>query len=206
MSEFNPVSIDQFLTNEEVTAILSYAENTDVWIPYPDTIWDKRTITLDRIKPENSDVAEIIEKAALKTQQIIHEKYDLPYTPYADAMSLCRWFDGMAQSPHCDDMSNVEGENKIHGHREFGSIIYLNDDYDGGETYYPGHNFKIDPISGRIAIHLSDCNHRHGVTEIKGKTRYTIASFWTSDKKKATSSVNWKRVNGLEPSTFSLES
>jgi len=192
MSEFKPISIDRFLTDEEVKAILSYAENTNAWISYPGTVWDKRTITLDRIKPENSDVAQIIEKTALKTQQAIHDRYNLSYTPYADAMTLCRWFDGMSQPPHCDDMSNVEGENLIHGHREFGSIIYLNDDYDGGETYYPDHNFKIDPISGRIAIHLSDCNHRHGVTQVKGSTRYTIASFWTSKESKATHTVNWR--------------
>ena len=97
----------------------------------------------------------------------------------------------MNQPPHCDDMSDSKKENKNFNHRYFGCVIYLNDDYIGGETFYPDHNFKIVPKSGTLAIHLGDCNHRHGVTEVKENTRYTIASFWSFDKMRAIQDVEY---------------
>jgi len=59
----------------------------------------------------------------------------------------------------------------------------LNDDFDGGETYYPQHNFSVKPKLGRLAIHPGDSAHEHGVSEIKNNTRYTLAAVWTRNRK-----------------------
>ena len=86
------------------------------------------------------------------------------------------------QPAHADDMTNYEGMEWFH-HRHYGAILYLNDDYKGGHTFYPQHNFEIIPKAGTLALHPGDTNHLHGVTKIKNSKRYTIASFWTREKK-----------------------
>jgi hypothetical protein len=76
-----------------------------------------------------------------------------------------------------------------HKHREYGSIVYLNNNFSGGETFYPQHNISIVPKPGMLAIHPADSNHMHGVSEIKDGIRYTIASFWTFDKERSNECV-----------------
>jgi hypothetical protein len=80
---------------------------------------------------------------------------------------------------HEDHKESLEWFN----HREYGAIIYLNDNYSGGHTYYPNHNFDIAPAVGKLAIHPGDPEHLHGVSKIEDGVRYTLASFWTQDEK-----------------------
>jgi hypothetical protein len=71
---------------------------------------------------------------------------------------------------------------KEFSYREFGSIVYLNDNYSGGHTYYPNYNFDIKPEAGKLAVHPGDPEHLHGVSKIEGTTRYTLAAFWSRNK------------------------
>ena len=59
------------------------------------------------------------------------------------------------------------------------SIIYLNDDYEGGHTFFKdGTSFA--PIAGR-AIFFDGRHYPHGVSSISGNDRYTIA-VWLKKK------------------------
>lgn len=102
-----------------------------------------------------------------------------------DGFMVVKWFPGMSHDPHADNMIESWGndEKNVFRYREFGAVLYLNDNFNGGETYYPQHNFFVKPKTGTLIIHPADNNHIHGVSEIKDKTRYTLASFWTTNKK-----------------------
>lgn len=189
MSEFLTKTFDNFLSKEEISSILDYAKKSDTWRKIPGNFWDNRTINLSVM--EDQSVFKIIEGIIFKVQQIMIKEYQTPSTPYPDTVDLVRWFPGMEQIPHCDDMSDNEKEKSRFQHRYFGSVICLNDNYQGGRTYYPEHNFEVTPKAGTLVVHLGDCNHRHGVTKIEKETRYTLASFWTFDKNKALSYINW---------------
>lgn len=61
-------------------------------------------------------------------------------------------------------------------HTTLASILYLNDDYDGGETYFEdGSYFK--PKEGRI-IFFDGRYYKHGVKEVLKNPRYTIATWY----------------------------
>lgn len=182
-NNFIAKSFDNFLNEEEVNIYLQYCSITNKWANIPNSFWDKRVINFNIIKTENLILRKIILKTINNIQQKMIEEYNLTEVPYPDTLDIVRWFPGMEQTPHCDDMSDSDSKQQFK-HRYFGCIIYLNDDYGGGYTYYPEHNFSIKPKSGKLAIHLGDCNHRHGVTKILNKTRYTIASFWGFNKNK----------------------
>ena len=57
------------------------------------------------------------------------------------------------------------------------SIIYLNDNYEGGHTYFAdGTTFA--PVTGR-AIFFDGQYYRHGVSSISKGPRYTVATWFT---------------------------
>ena len=111
----------------------------------------------------------------------IEELYGID-TVYPDHLSVSRWFPGTSLPPHVDDMtdSKEEGDEWFH-HRDFGIVVYLNEEFTGGETYYPNHEVDVEPKVGRLVIHPGDSNHEHGVRKVEGGTRYTLSSFWTKN-------------------------
>ena len=64
-----------------------------------------------------------------------------------------------------------------------GIIVYLNDDYEGGEIYYPTQNVIYKPKAGSLVIHSSEELARHGVKPVISGTRYSYSSnFYTEIK------------------------
>ena len=114
-----------------------------------------------------------------------------------------RWRVGRQQSPHLDyfieddgfhDYEMLEMNNlprsylKTFGGRfqtkHFSSLIYLNDDYVGGELYFPQYeNYSIKPEKGTLVTFRGDENTLHGVKMVEEGIRYTVSIFWTDQSK-----------------------
>jgi predicted 2-oxoglutarate/Fe(II)-dependent dioxygenase YbiX len=77
---------------------------------------------------------------------------------------------------HKDDVDGLD--------RVSGCVVFLNDDYEGGEPFYPYYDKMVKPKAGMVYAHSSDEDHLHGVTQIKNKARYTISITWTKNKDK----------------------
>jgi len=69
----------------------------------------------------------------------------------------------------------------------YGVVIYLNDDYDGGEIFYTKQNITYKPIAGDIIIHSAEEHCEHGVNPVKIGSRYSISS---SIRKKIKVNIN----------------
>jgi hypothetical protein len=67
------------------------------------------------------------------------------------------------------------------GHMEspimWGSVVYLNDDYIGGEIYYPDYEYWYKPKAGSMVLH--EGNTRHGVKKVTRGERFCAASLVT---------------------------
>lgn len=179
---YRGIALENFLTVEEVELILKFAESTENWERLQDgDFWDNRVIPAQKIYDDyDKEVGKLMLDIRNRTAKEIEAAYGLEKV-YADITTLVRWFPGQEQTPHADDMTNVDGHEWFH-HREYGSIAYLNDNYSGGHTYYPDYLIEVKPQSGMLAVHPGDTEHFHGVTKIQDGIRYTIASFWTTDK------------------------
>jgi hypothetical protein len=70
-------------------------------------------------------------------------------------------------------------ENDWSGH--FSSLIYLNDNFSGGEIYFPKQGLKIKPESGMLIAFPGNKNYEHSVEEFKGSERFAL-SLWTRVK------------------------
>lgn len=178
---FNIKIIENFISKEDCEYLVDLVKDSILWESGGSDFWDNRVINYHKLLEYDRDAAIIMLDANIRCGQKIKEEYNLDTSVYSDTLQIVRWFPGMSQPPHADDMSNTDIDG--FSHRAFGSIIYLNDNYDGGNTFYPNFNFDIIPKSGSLAIHPGDPEHLHGVTEVKKSIRYTLASFWTLNKR-----------------------
>jgi hypothetical protein len=176
--------VDGFLTQEEVSLFLDFSKSSNMWTDGDITktggdFWSGRLIAAPHM-PIELAVKMIQIKDRLDV--LIEHEYGVKY--YCDQICLNRWFDGMEQDFHSDDMKGFTGHEDFtwFHHRELSCIIYLNNDFEGGLTHYK--NFPdsaVTPKPGRVAIHPGDLEHMHGVSKISGNTRYTMPSFWGTD-------------------------
>ena len=72
--------------------------------------------------------------------------------------------------------------------REWTCIVYLNEDFSGGETYFPpsdyypfGHQTEQEVGSGLL---FQGIHHAHGVFKVRRGQRHTIAIWFTEDQQK----------------------
>lgn len=183
VKDFNAKEFPNFLSQEEILKILDFAKMTKRWNIGGHPFWTGRVINASDIFYENHDIAKLL----FNIKERIVEKIKIAYginEIYPDLLQITRWFDGMEQPPHSDDMMNTD-YHENHQHRSYGVVIYLNNDFDGGKTFYPQHNIEIYPEPGKMAVHPATIDHMHGVTKIEGGTRYTLTTFLTFDKTKS---------------------
>jgi hypothetical protein len=183
---FNAKTVQNFITAEEANTIIDFVKSIEPWEDGGSDFWNNRSLNAINIYRDMSpEIGKILYDIRQKLGEEIKNLYGLSEV-YPDLFQVVRWFPGMEQSPHADDMTDaMEHEKHLvewFSHREYGAIIYLNDNYSGGHTYYPNQGFDIAPEVGKLAVHPGDPEHLHGVTKIEGNVRYTLASFWTRDK------------------------
>ena len=56
-------------------------------------------------------------------------------------------------------------------------IIYLNDNFEGGETYFDRQKCTIKPKTGQVLMFPSGVSHPHSSIEIKKGTKYVIVGW-----------------------------
>lgn len=171
--------VEGFISKKDCEYLIDLAIRLDLWEGAGYKFWDNRVTNYSTFLKHDKDAAKILLDANFRCRQKIKKEYNLDHPVYSDTLQVIRWFPGMDQGPHADDMSDTE--NKDHLHRSFGSVVYLNDNYEGGHTYYPNFNFEVKPKTGSLAFHPATPDHLHGVTRVSNSIRYTLASFWTFD-------------------------
>jgi hypothetical protein len=75
--------------------------------------------------------------------------------------------------PAHDDL----GPPELNAPVEYGVVLYLNDDYSGGELYYSELDLEIAPKRGMLVVHGATKQYTHGVREVTSGTRYGLTMF-----------------------------
>ena len=88
-----------------------------------------------------------------------------------------KWDVGGFASVHSDNSDN-DGNPNAFEINKYVAVLYLNDDYEGGELYFPQHDISIKPNAYSLYTFPGGVENLHGVTEITKGTRYTMVSFW----------------------------
>jgi hypothetical protein len=94
-----------------------------------------------------------------------------------------KWEVGGFASPHSDN-SDHDGNPNAFEINKYVGVLYLNDNYRGGELYFCDKDNDLEPYlsfkPNAYSYYVFPGGHEniHGVSEIVAGTRYTMVSFW----------------------------
>jgi hypothetical protein len=185
-------SRENFLTEEELTSLNNFIRSNKNWditethyndegvVIYDSDYWDNRVATFNTIERSNPEIPKIIMGMVERLKVEVDEFYSVDALPTSPAM--VRWLPGQLQMPHADKELH-EGENRGKPNDfpfyDIAGLFYINDDYEGGELYFPDQGIEFKPKAGAAYFFPGDMNYTHGVREIRSGIRYTVPFFWT---------------------------
>ena len=86
--------------------------------------------------------------------------------------------------PHQDDASyDWEEDKKGPTFVSHGIIIFITDDFDGGEIVYVNKDISIKPKAGSLLVHPGNLDYAHAVNRFYNGERIVFASFVHQDRK-----------------------
>jgi len=140
-----------------------------------ESFFDNRTIPYSKIK--NVDLKKLVNVYRFESTFIARSIFKTNlYPEYTD---LVYWKNGTSMSVHSDSFM-LDGSPGKYPWRYATAVTYLNDDYEGGETYFPNFNYVSKPKKGTTLLFLTDLEHIHGVKETFGD-RYTMPIWFTKN-------------------------
>lgn len=190
----NVVELENMVTEEEQHYLLTFAKNNKIWditesqwnengnIIYDHRVWEDRVATKDTLlkADPSGEVVRILDRVIERMTPHIREKFQVEVRP-TDA-AIVRWPVGAMQFPHADkelhEGPDAGTPNEFPWY-DIGTVFYLNDDYEGGELFFPLQNIKFKPKPRAAYYFPGDKNYIHGVTKVTSGTRYTAPFFWT---------------------------
>lgn len=176
----------EFLTDEECQKLIDFTENNlglfDEDKSQSEDFWSKRVIDYKNVP--DPEIKELMVSINDDVCGVLSELSILNRTLYPDTLQIVRWYKGYELTPHAD-RENPDNSPHPFSWRDFATVVYLNDDYEGGEIYWPNKDMEYKPVKGSLAIFPGTKEFLHGVREVPEGVRYTIASFFTYDKTKA---------------------
>jgi len=158
--------IPNFLTKEEVNYALfniekrpfiSFVSQKDHDLN-PLTYMDKYNGVKDIYNIVERCKEEISKFYGIKKEQLLVKQ---------DSLSVVRWTEGTFLNLHVDDLGYVTDNH-------LPVVIYLNDDYEGGEIRFETHGLSFKPNAGDFIVFPGNMHYPHEVTKILSGTRYTL--------------------------------
>ena len=191
-SSDNIVALEDFMTEEELVRLNSFIRNNENWdytethynengtVTYDADYWANRVATYPTIEKGDPEIPKLIEKMVARLKIEVDNFFSVDASPTSPAM--VRWLPGQLQMPHADKELHTgpdAGKPNDFPYYDLAGLFYINDDYEGGELYFPNQGIQFKPKAGAAYFFPGDKNYIHGVTQITSGIRYTVPFFWT---------------------------
>lgn len=188
------VIVKNFVETSDIKKIQNFVETINLWdngketgfnedgvCDYDANYWRDRVCNGLSIKTLNPEMFNIVEYYIDKMKKVIEDKHNVEV--YSRPPVIVRWIPGNVQSPHSDKQLNDGSPNPFPTY-DINSIIYWNDNFEGGEFYYPEYDIELKIEAGMAVAHPGDIHYLHGVKPVVSGTRWTTPSFYTITKLK----------------------
>ena len=172
-----------FLGDDDCAALIAcFQRQRGKLIPQPGDhrFFDNRVLWHSGLIMDEPDCATLMQRARRGIKERLRQFFAIPAPIYSDTIQLVKWEGGQPMPPHADGV-NPDGSPHPTPHRAFAAIVYLNDDYDGGEIWFPNQNVRVPPRRGLLVAFRGGMSHMHGVTEVTRGVRYTMPSWYGLD-------------------------
>ena len=121
----------------------------------------------------DSFIINTIKDAVIKCSQEYSERYNLDIGKLTP-LSISKYFEGKGMGPHIDSYSDSPKE-------VLSIVLYLNNNYEGGELYFKNQNIKIKPEAGSLIAFPSVDPYFHESMPVLSGIKYISPGFWIKD-------------------------
>jgi hypothetical protein len=122
---------------------------------------------------------DIMAGLAERTSSTISDHYQNGH--YLKSMFWSKMTEGGKNTLHMDNWYegfNNELKPRPYNMYDRSGLLYLTDNYEGGEIYFPNQDFKIKPKAGTFIFFEGNIDVPHEVLEVKSGVRCNIISFY----------------------------
>jgi hypothetical protein len=118
----------------------------------------------------NPEVLRLLNFYGNLAMSFVKNNYEGPFEPYDESKThVARFIEGFGMHEHYD----------VNRPNDIATLIYLNDNYEGGEIYFPAYDVCIKPQAGDLVCFPDNEKFVHGVKPILSGTRYTSPRWFT---------------------------
>ena len=172
------VEVPDFVTEEQANTMIKYFESKAVnWGPIAFFGSEGMSIVHEDPSLEQFGLpADFFGKLMAKYKETVETIFERKVKP----VNIChaqKWNPGGEAAPHADN-SSKDGQPNAFETNKFVTLLYLNNDYEGGEIYFPDSKVEFQPKRCSLVSFNGGIENIHGVRTIKKGTRYTFVSFW----------------------------
>jgi hypothetical protein len=167
--------INSFVSKEDCKKFINYTKDIDESVA--PTQFDEKMNPVSWNSSFKMPNINEFTKYKIIVRSIVEKEYDIKVKNKSFG-SIVRWDAGSKMAMHSDDTYTLrkDGTGVTENHHMSG-LIYLNDDYEGGEIEFPQQKISIKPKTGDLIIFPGNINYPHEVKVITFGSRYTIP-FW----------------------------
>jgi hypothetical protein len=187
----NIIELENFMTQEEVDFLDKAARSITVWdvteshknengtVIYDAGYWKDRVASAPSLNQNDPNIVPVIMGLFNRLQPIIEDFFKVKVRP--TGQTIVKWPPGYYQLPHADKELHSgpdAGTPNDFPNYDIASLFYINEDYVGGELYFPNQGIQFKPKRGSAYFFPGDMNYVHGVSEVISGDRYTCPFFW----------------------------
>lgn len=174
----NIVVVEGFMSPWHVQMAYEYCYSINEWESWSKGGNDKIS-TYRKMQDDAPELFLVMQGYVDKVKEMIEYKFGRKLEPAHPGIR--RWDAGEGQGLHADG-ENEDGTPNGTYIVDYGSVIYINDNYRGGEIYFPQHDLEIKPKEGTLIFFPSSTYYLHGVNSVIEGVRYTSPHFWVPEK------------------------
>jgi len=126
-----------------------------------------------------TDFTDSVQVLVGRCKELVEQEYSVQCNEHA--IDFLRYNDGTYYWPHIDGQY-LEGSivRRSNVNRDITCVVYLNDDYEGGEIYFPFFDVVKKPTAGDILMYPGSWKYLHGVHPVSGNRYAIVIWFHTS--------------------------
>lgn len=163
--------VKSFMLPEDALKIYEYAKQHDsLFSDYGNNEMEFTVHTYNEIMNNDLNLGNLMQQYAMLVYHFVKDNYEENFEQFIEAKThIARFSEGSGMHEHFD--SNRP--------KDIATLVYLNNDYEGGEIYFPDYNLTFKPEPGDLLTFPDNPNYIHGVKPITKGIRYTTPRWFT---------------------------
>lgn len=155
----------QFFTKAFGEEIIALAEKSGLWTQKRHEFYPTTDMLLDTIGMND-------------TYEAVLKDYIYPWAIHLWELEGKTWKGLYGESFLIKYSANKQAHLSLHhDYSIFTTLVTLNNDFEGGGTYFKKQKICVNPSIGTVCLHPGNITHKHGARPITSGTRYVIVSF-----------------------------